>query len=153
MCRCTGYQKTKYKFICCVLWLYDGFDDGNDNESIEIYNLHASSHVRSSIPVRSFRWLECAENFKWKFIVPLSARRFIRFCVQWACWLEHGVCPVHWQTRNSLTALIKATSTASLRLDEWKIWTHNRLFILAHRHMRAVCGWMRRSAYGIAIRG
>lgn len=134
MLRCI--PKTKHKFICCVLWLYDVFDDGNDNESIEIYNLHASSHVRSSIPVR---WMtRVCREFKMKIYCTTECSKLRTLRCGMGMW--GGVCLVHRETRNSLTALIKATSTASLRLDEWKIWTHNRLFILARRDVRAVCG-------------
>lgn len=154
----------KNKFIRCVLWLYD-FTTMTTTATATttktplkfiISMLHRI--FKAAFPFGG--WHECAENLKWKFIVLLSAWQAYASvysahcgrCTVLCCGgAVHSHAAVHVYSERHTEAerqskreakfshgAHKATSTASLRLDEWKIWTHNRLFILVRRNMHAM---------------
>lgn len=87
---------SKYKFICCVLWLYDFMTTTTRTATATtmtplkfiISMLHRI--FKAAFPFGG--WHECAENLKWKFIVLLSAWQAFA-SVWYAC--SHSTCPLY----------------------------------------------------------
>lgn len=85
--------RTKYKILCCDCYDFMTVSTTPTTTSPLKFIISMLHRIfEAAVPFGG--WLECAENLKWKFIVLLtmSARRFVRFCVQWACSVEWAPC-------------------------------------------------------------